>query len=57
MYELTTIFQVQFCIHLLADVIIELNMLNRKFQEDHIDITSIGTTLDVTISMFRKWFL
>lgn len=57
MYELETIFQVHFCIHLLADVLIELNRLNQKFQDDHIDITSIGTTLDVTISMLRKRFL
>ena len=41
MYEMATIFQVQFCIHLLADVLIELNKLNQKFQEDHVDITSI----------------
>jgi hypothetical protein len=51
MYELETIFQIQFCIHLLVDVLIELNKLNQKFQEDHVDITSIGTTLDVTINM------
>ena len=57
MYELATLFQVQFCIHLLADVLIELNKLNQKFQEDHVDITSIGTTLDVTISLLHKRFL
>ena len=57
MYELATIFQVQFYIHLLADVLIELNKFNQKFQEDHVDITSIGTTLDVSISMLRKRFL
>ena len=32
MYELATIFQVQFYIHLLADVLIELNKLNQKFR-------------------------
>jgi len=57
MYEMATIFQVQFCIHLLADVLIELNKLNQKFQEDHVDITSIGTTLDITISLLHKRFL
>ena len=56
-YELETINQVKFCIHLLVDVLIELNKLNRKFQEDHVDITSIGSTLDFSISMFHKWFL
>ena len=38
-------------------MLIELNKLNQKFQEDHVDITSIGTTLDVSISMLRKRFL
>lgn len=57
MYDLATIFQVQFCIHLLADVLTELNKLNQKFQEDHVDITSIGTTLDITINMLHKRFL
>ena len=57
MYELPTIFQVQFCIHLLADVLIHLNKLNQKLQEDHVDNTSIGTILDVAFSMLRKPFL
>ena len=42
MYEMATLFQLQFCIHLFADVLIELNKLNQKFQEYHVDITSIG---------------
>jgi len=42
---------------LVSDVLIELNKLNKKFQEDHVDITSIGTTLDVSISMFHKQIL
>lgn len=57
MYEMATIFQVKFFIHLLAYVIIELNKLNKKFQEDHVDITSIGTTLDITISLLHKRFI
>ena len=40
MYEMGTIFQVQFCIHLLEDVLTELNKLSQRFQEEHIDITS-----------------
>ena len=57
MHGLGTVFQVQFRIHLLANVLIELNKLNQKFQDDHVDITSIGTILDVVISMLRKQFL
>ncbi|KAH9295072.1 hypothetical protein KI387_038660 [Taxus chinensis] len=37
-------------------VLTELNKLNKIFQEDHIDITSIGTTLDITIDMLRRRF-
>jgi hypothetical protein len=48
---------VQFCIHLLAYVLIGLNKMNQKFQEDHVGITSIGTTLDITISLLHKRFL
>ena len=57
MYDLETIFQAQFCIHLLAYVLIELNKLNQKFQDDQVDIISIGTTLDITIFMLHKQFL
>ena len=56
-YEFTTIFQLQFFIHLLGDVHIELNKLNKKFQEDHVDITYFDTNLHVSISILRKWFL
>ena len=51
MYEMGTLFQVQFCIHLLADVVTQLNKLSQQFQEKHIDITSIGTQLDVLIEL------
>ena len=57
MYEFPIIFQIQFCIHLLADVLIDLNKLNQKLQEDHVDNTSIGTILDVAFSMLCKPFL
>ena len=57
MYEMGTIFQVQFCIHLLADVLTELNKLSQWFQEEHIDITSIGMQLDVLIELLRRIFL
>ena len=43
MYKMGTLFQVQFCIHLLDDVLTGLNKLSQRFQEEHIDIMSIGT--------------
>ena len=54
MYKLETIFQVQFCIHSLSNVLIELNTLNQRFQEYHVNIIYIGTTLDVTINKIHK---
>ena len=56
MYELENILQVQFFIHLLVDVLIELYGLNKKLQEDRIHISSIGITLDVNISVLCKQF-
>lgn len=55
-YEMTTIFQVKFCINLLVDVFIELKMLNQKIHDDHVDITYVEITLDITISLFHKRF-
>lgn len=54
MYELATIFQVYTCIYILADMLVELNKLNQKFEEDHVDITYIDTTLHVSLSILRK---
>ena len=31
--------------------------LNKKFQYDHVDITAIASTLDVTIAMLRRQYL
>ena len=57
MYEMGTLFQVQFCIHLLSNVLTELNKLSQRFQEENIDITSIGTQLDVLIDLLRRRYL
>ncbi len=42
---------------MLADILSELNKVNRKFQFDLVDITSIASTIDVTISLFRRHYL
>ena len=34
-----------------------MNKVNRKFRFDLVDITSIASTIDVTISLFRRHYL
>ena len=53
----TDIFQFQFLIHMLVYVLCEPNKLMKKFQYDLMDITSIGSELEVCISVLRKLFL
>jgi len=57
MYEMGTICTAQFCIHLLANVLIELNKLSQWFQKENMDITSIGMQLDVLIALPHRRFL
>ena len=42
---------------MLVDVLCELNKLNKKFQYDLVDITSIGLGLEVCVSVLRRLFL
>ena len=42
---------------MLVDVLGELNKLNKTFQEENVDITTIGLALEVTISTLSRWFL
>ena len=55
-YHKARIFSVQFCLNMLADVLIELNKLNRKFQEDNIDVTTLGITIDHTLNTLKRYF-
>ncbi|XP_057813067.2 uncharacterized protein LOC131027099 [Cryptomeria japonica] len=57
LYEKTRIYSVQFCLHMLADVLGELNKLNKIFQEENVDITVIGLALDEVIGNLYRWFL
>ena len=50
-------FQFQFLLHLLVDVLTELNKLNKIFQADHIDVTQIGANLNICITMLRRKFI
>ena len=49
-YDKARIFLVQFSLHMLTGIIFELNKLNKKFQEECLDVTSLGITIDVTIN-------
>ncbi|MCO5612069.1 hypothetical protein L7F22_066331 [Adiantum nelumboides] len=57
LYTIATTFQVQFLIHLLADVLHEMNELSKKFQKDHVDITDVANALDVVVELFTKRYL
>ena len=56
-YDKARIYSIQFSLHMLADVLGELNKLNKTFQEENVDITTIGLALEVTISTLSRWFL
>lgn len=50
-------FQVQFLIHFLADVLKEIDILNLKFQDEHVDITNIGRDITVVIDTLKDRYL
>ncbi|GLJ15221.1 hypothetical protein SUGI_0248780 [Cryptomeria japonica] len=56
LYERARIYSIQFCLHMLADVLGELNKLNKIFQEENVDITVIGLALDEAIGNLYRWF-
>jgi hypothetical protein len=56
-YDKARIFSVQFCLHMLADIMCELNKLNKQFQEEYIDVSSLGAAIDVTVNTLKRWFL
>ena len=56
-YHNITSLQFQFFVHLIANILVELDKLNRKFQCDHVDITSIASIVDVTITLLQRQYL
>ena len=44
LYNDLRIFKVVFCIYLLADVLHELNILNKIFQIENVDLSQLGGT-------------
>ncbi|MCO5575073.1 hypothetical protein L7F22_028870 [Adiantum nelumboides] len=57
LYTIATTFEVQFLIHLLADVLHEMNELSKKFQKDYVDITDVANALDVIVELFIQRYL
>lgn len=56
-YDKARIYSIQYCLHMLVDVLGELNKLNMTFQEENVEITTIGLDLEVTISTLSRQFL
>ena len=50
-------FQFQFLLHLLVDVLVELNKLNKIFKVDHVDVTQIDANLNICITILRWRFI
>ena len=45
-YHQAITFQFEFMLHIVMDVVVEINKLNHKFHYNLIDISTIGFTLD-----------
>ncbi|KAH7284550.1 hypothetical protein KP509_34G059300 [Ceratopteris richardii] len=56
-YSHATLFVVQFMIHLLADVLSELNKLNQEFQRNEFDVRLIGALIDFIFEKFTRRYL
>ena len=50
-------FSILFFIHLLADVLGELNTLNKIFQKENLDLTEIGEAIEITTRSLSRKFL
>ncbi|KAH7351519.1 hypothetical protein KP509_19G001100 [Ceratopteris richardii] len=51
------VFKLLFAIHMLADVLYELDGLNKIFQKENIDVTSFSTSIEVALQALKKKFL
>jgi hypothetical protein len=52
-----TNFYVIFFIYLLGDVLRDLNILDKKIQEENLDLTDIGAWIEITIRALKRKFL
>ncbi|MCO5592298.1 hypothetical protein L7F22_046298 [Adiantum nelumboides] len=56
-YDKLRIYKVLFSIYMLADILHDLNILNKLFQKETADVTSFSTSIEVTLSSLRRKFL
>ena len=56
-YDKLRIYKVLFVIHMLADVLQEVNNLSKHFQEDDVDIASLSTNIEATLTSLCRKFL
>ena len=57
LYNDLRIFKVVFCIYLLADVLHKLNILNKIFQIENVDLSQLGAQIELTTRSLTRMFL
>ncbi|CAI5532335.1 unnamed protein product [Closterium sp. Naga37s-1] len=56
-YEIVTCYKFQFCLFFLADILADMNDLNRCFQKRDIDLTEIAKTIEATTADLTERYL
>lgn len=57
LYDKLCIYKVLFSIYMLADVLHDLDVLNKVFQKETLDVTLFSTSFEVTLSSLRRKLL
>ena len=57
LYNDFKIFKVIFCIYLLANVLHELNILNKIFQIENVNLSQLGAQIELIICSLTQMFL
>ncbi|CAI5507357.1 unnamed protein product, partial [Closterium sp. Naga37s-1] len=56
-YEIVTCYKFQFCLFFLADILADMNDLNRCFQKRELDVTEISKTIESTTGDLTERYL
>ncbi|MCO5563835.1 hypothetical protein L7F22_017484 [Adiantum nelumboides] len=56
-YDKLRMYKVLFSIYMLPDILHDMDMLNKVFQNETADVTSFSTSIEVTLSSLRRKFL
>ncbi|CAI5488333.1 unnamed protein product [Closterium sp. Naga37s-1] len=56
-YEIVTCYKFQFCLFFLADILADMNDLNRCFQKRDLDVTEISKTIESTTADLTERYL